>query len=80
MTKKKSHQEILQENGGKTIIDVYECESGATIVASHNMYVDGTRSSRTCTCTCGTKSTSKTCAEGDPVCDCSDPDNPKLSC
>ena len=81
MVKMKSQHEVARDKGGKTVVRVYECESGSSIVTSHLVDAAGVAGQKTCTCTCDGHSTSKTCNESSsPTCDCSNPSSPKLSC
>lgn len=70
------------KNGGQLVIKVDEMSNGEvaishTIQGSSNANVT---QSVTCTCASSGKSVSKDCPGPDHLCDCTDPNNPSITC
>lgn len=74
------------DNGGRIEVEVGSCSSGRGITINESLFApDGSIDSVTVTCTCwdsdGKKySTTKQCPKTGNTCDCSDPQNPKITC
>jgi len=69
-------QEYTLESGKRVVVDVTEHNSGEIAIASRPL------DSNTVTCTCLStgKSVTKDCPGTNNTCDCSDPNNPKITC
>ena len=80
-----AQMEFPVEDGLRVVVDVSKCsKSGAVKVSHYVIFADSTTSETTVTCTCGTgasaKTTTKNCPGTNNTCDCSDPQNPKITC
>jgi hypothetical protein len=69
-------QEFVLDSGKRITVDVTETKSGEIAISSRDA------ASTTVTCTCGStgKSVTKMCPGTNNTCDCSDPNNPQITC
>ena len=75
--------DLTLESGKKVAITVTESANGEIAIVHSSPSVSSEKTdSETITCTCSStgQSTTKECPTTNATCDCSDPDNPKITC